>query len=108
MLFNDPFNPILRFPNQGYVCNLASGGFGIPANVDQEDLKILNKIKRFLKSQRIIWAGVDLIESSSGRKYLGEINLTCPGAGVATDQIYGDNNLINSIVLRTLEHQNDN
>ncbi|MBR9704903.1 hypothetical protein GOV12_05805 [Candidatus Pacearchaeota archaeon] len=108
VLFGESVTPILRFPKKGYVCNLASGGTGVKSELDSEDRRILNGIMPFLRRNGIVWAGVDIMGSSSGRKYLGEVNLAAPGALIDTDEIYGNDYCVNTLIRKIMENRYDN
>ncbi|MBA2628844.1 MAG: glutathione synthase [Rickettsiaceae bacterium] len=84
---------IKRIPQSGnFIANLATGGTATKTEITQKEHKIIDVIGPYLKSQGIIFAGVDMID-----EYLIEINITSPTGLVAIEQLY-DLNLAGPIV----------
>ncbi|WP_397599486.1 hypothetical protein [Silvanigrella sp.] len=64
----------VRIPAEGKIAsNLAQGGSAILREMTKEQKLICNKIAEYLKSQNILFAGLDLIGCR-----IGEINITSP------------------------------
>jgi glutathione synthase len=75
VVFYEGVSGILRKPKTGsWICNVCRGGSEHPTDLSKKDYEIIEKIKPFLKENRITWAGVDIIGP-----YLGEINVSSPG-----------------------------
>jgi glutathione synthase len=84
---------IKRIPQSGnFIANLAAGGTAAKTEITQKEHTIIDVIGPYLKSQGIIFAGVDMID-----EYLIEINITSPTGLVAIEQLY-DLNLAGPIV----------
>lgn len=82
-----------RIPQPGnFIANLAAGGSAEKTEITPKEQKIIDVIGPYLKSQGIIFAGVDMID-----EYLIEINITSPTGLVAIEQLY-DLNLAKLIV----------
>ncbi len=76
-----------RIPQSGnFIANLAAGGSAEATEITPKEQKIIDVIGPYLKSQGIIFAGVDMID-----EYLIEINITSPTGLVAIEQLYGLN-----------------
>ena len=76
-----------RIPQSGnFIANLAAGGSAEKTEITPKEQKIIDVIGPYLKSQGIIFAGVDMID-----EYLIEINITSPTGLVAIEQLYGLN-----------------
>lgn len=83
----EPICANLRLPTKGgFICNFSSGGTIQPTDISPRDIYIVETIKPYLKRERILWAGIDVIGD-----HLIEINVDSPG-GLATTDIVNDNN----------------
>jgi len=86
VLFYEPINAVLRFPgDNSFLCNTSAGGSSVKTSITDKDREIIEKIEPFLRENRGVWAGVDIIGP-----YLGEINFPSPGLLYRTD-IFNEN-----------------
>jgi glutathione synthase len=65
---------LARIPGgKDFRANLAKGGTGIAKKLTEDDIKIVNVIKKYLVKNKLDFVGIDVIG-----KYLTEINVTSP------------------------------
>lgn len=76
-----------RVPAPGnYLANLAAGGSGHPTTLTPKEHHITQTVGRYLKTQGILLAGLDLIQ-----EHLVEINVTSPTGLITIEKLYGVN-----------------
>ena len=74
LLNGDPLGAIYRInPNKGHRHNLFSGGITKPAQVNANDMKIIQQIKPYLTKLGLFFVGIDIL----GDKLI-EVNVTSP------------------------------
>lgn len=77
---------IARIPKLGhFVSNLAAGGTAKAVALTKSQKKVMEKTGKFLKSQKIFFAGADLIGD-----LVSEVNITSPTGFVAHKELFGD------------------
>jgi len=70
----------LRLPAKGsWICNVAMGGTSNIADVDEEELTIVNTINPVLSRLGIVMYGLDTLVGDDGKRVLSEINTTSIG-----------------------------
>lgn len=70
----------LRLPAKGsWLCNIAMGGSSNFAQVDDDELKIVNQINPVLAKMGIVMYGLDTLVGDDGKRVLSEINTTSIG-----------------------------
>ncbi len=70
----------LRLPANGsWLCNVAQGGRSILTKVDEEEIKIVERVNIFLSRLGIVMYGVDTLVGDDGRRVLSELNTTSIG-----------------------------
>ncbi|MEQ1618479.1 MAG: glutathione synthase [Terricaulis sp.] len=74
VLDGEPFGAVKRMPQEGeFRANLHAGGLAHPADIDADDRRIAAVVAPLLKSEGILFAGLDVIAGK-----LIEINVTSP------------------------------
>lgn len=70
----------LRLPAPGgWVCNIARGGKSGPAEVDEAERAIIERLNPILNAQGVIFYGIDTIMGDDNRRLLSEINTASIG-----------------------------
>ena len=70
----------LRLPPVGsWICNVAMGGKGQLAAVDEDEIKIVKRINPALMEMGIVMYGMDTLVGDDGKRVLSEINTTSIG-----------------------------
>lgn len=70
----------LRLPSKGsWICNVAMGGSSTIAEVDEDEVNIIEKINPILSEMGIVMYGVDTLVNDEGKRVLSEINTTSIG-----------------------------
>lgn len=65
----------IRLPAKGsWICNVAQGGSAIPAEPDQDELKIASRLIPILLEHGIVIFGFDTLVNDAGHRTLSEIN----------------------------------
>jgi glutathione synthase len=72
-------------PKGGFISNLAQGGTAKATPLPPEEVKLAEKVGRFLKAAGIVFAGADFIGS-----HVSEINITSPTGLKALEALHGD------------------
>jgi glutathione synthase len=83
-------------PSGGFVANLAQGGTAEAKPLKESQIRLSEKLSRFLKKTGIFFAGVDLI----GNK-VSEINITSPTGFVSHQSLTGTN--LSEYVIKSIE-----
>lgn len=80
----------LRVPaKDSWLCNVAMGGKSLMANVEEEELKIVEQINPKLNRMGIVMYGVDTLVNDDGKRVLSEINTTSIGGVVQMERQQG-------------------
>ena len=66
-------------PEDSWICNVSMGGSSTFAEVDAEEIKIVNRINPTLEKLGIVMYGVDTLVDDDGKRILSEINTTSIG-----------------------------
>lgn len=70
----------LRLPPKGsWICNVAQGGQALPAEVDEDERKIVERLHPILTEMGIVMYGVDTLMGNQGKRVLSELNTTSIG-----------------------------
>lgn len=80
----------LRLPPEGsWLCNVSAGGKSIKAEVEKEEIEIVEKIKDFMESKGILIYGVDTLVDDDGKRILSEVNTLSIGGFPQAEQQTG-------------------
>jgi glutathione synthase len=92
----------LRMPAEGsWLCNVAQGGYAVPAEPDPEEILMMEAIGPKLMEQGIFIFGADTLVNDDGKRVLSEINTLSIGGFPQSEQQTGRpivQNLINKII----------
>jgi len=70
----------LRLPaKDSWLCNVAMGGRSIAGSVNEEEVKIIERINPLLSKLGIVMYGVDTLVDDDGKRVLSEINTSSIG-----------------------------
>ena len=83
-------------PPGGFIANLAQGGSAEAKPLSKSQLKVAERVSKFLKKVGIFFAGVDLIGAR-----VSEINVTSPTGFMAHQRLTGND--LSELVIQTLE-----
>lgn len=65
----------LRMPAEGsWLCNVARGGYAVPAEADEQEVKMIRAISPRLLKEGIFIFGADTLVNDAGKRVLSEIN----------------------------------
>jgi len=93
LLNGKPLGGIIRVPKQGdFRANMVIGGTPKKYKINEQDKKIIETIKPYLKKQGLVLAGIDIIKDK-----LIEINVTCP-TGLVSIKNFDKKNITKDIV----------
>lgn len=74
-----------RIPKEGgFISNLAAGGSAKPVPLTKPQKNLMEKVGKFLKKQKIFFAGADLIGN-----HVSEVNITSPTGFVVYEKLFG-------------------
>jgi len=80
----------LRLPAEdSWLCNVAQGGKSVPSEVDEDEVKIIEKISPFLKQEGVLIFGADTLVDDNGKRVLSEINTLSIGGFPQAEQQTG-------------------
>ena len=98
----------LRLPADGsWLCNIAQGGDSSFATVDNDEIRIVEKVNSHLKSRGILIYGIDTLVDDEGKRVLSEVNTLSVG-GLIQSQIQSGKPVINHTINRIIEHLDEN
>ncbi|MDW3651201.1 MAG: hypothetical protein R8P61_29250 [Bacteroidia bacterium] len=82
---------VLRVPrDNSWLCNAHQGGISILSRVDQDELKIIEKIDPVMKKHGIIFYGIDTLMGDHGKRVLSEINASNAGGILPAEIVSGE------------------
>ncbi|MDG1435073.1 MAG: glutathione synthetase [Saprospiraceae bacterium] len=80
----------LRLPaKDSWLCNVAMGGNSVSAEVDDDEIKIVERINPMLSKLGIVMYGVDTLVDDDGKRVLSEINITSIGGVIQMERQQG-------------------
>jgi glutathione synthase len=80
----------LRMPAPGsWMCNVAQGGHGVPAEMDEDEKIIERTLTPLLHQKGVIMYGFDTLVGDDGRRVLSEINTLSIGGLVPLEELTG-------------------
>ena len=101
------FGASLRMPkDDSWVCNVAQGGYAVPAEADSDEKKIVEQITPVLASEGIFIYGMDTLVNDDGKRILSEINTLSVG-GWADIEAQSDRPLIKQTIDKIVKYVED-
>jgi glutathione synthase len=65
----------LRLPAENsWLCNVAQGGYSVPAVANANERKIIQRLMPVLREQGVVVFGADTLSNDRGKRVLSEIN----------------------------------
>ena len=92
----------LRMPAEGsWLCNVARGGYAVPAEPDEDEVKMIRAISPRLLEEGIFIFGADTLVGNDGKRVLSEINTLSIGGFPQAEEQTGRpivRDLVNKII----------
>ncbi len=89
----------VRIPAEGsWLANVSMGASSVPAEPDEDELEIVNRVSPDLKSNGVVLFGIDTLVDDSGKRVLSELNTSCVNGIYPAEMISGK-----PIVQRTVD-----
>jgi glutathione synthase len=81
----------LRLPAPGsWLCNVNMGGYGTATHITAEEASMAEILAQDLRKEGVIIFGFDTLENNEGIRVLSEINASCPGGFLPSEQLSGE------------------
>lgn len=94
----------MRLPaNDSWLCNVSMGGKSEPAEIDNDELQLIESINPTLYNLGILIYGIDTLVNDGGRRILSEINVVSVG-GIKQLTEQGRPNAINITINKLINH----
>ena len=94
----------LRLPAEdSWLCNVAQGGYAVPAEPSEEEIRIVDIVAPRLKKEGVLICGLDTLVDDSGKRVLSEINTLSVG-GFPQAEVQTGRPIIEETVERIFRH----